>query len=101
MCLKKQVIVCPVCGREYLPEEVFMGEDFISKDIRAIVKDEDGKILNFEGTSISSPATVYQCDGCGNTFRITAKVDYKMDIVQDDFSEEYTSKYYRVSLAED
>lgn len=39
-------IICPKCGAEYLPSEIYFAEDLIGKQ-KNIVKNDEGKILSY------------------------------------------------------
>ena len=77
---KADVIVCPCCGAEYLPAEIFIPESYIGKP-KNIVKDEFGKIFTFDGESMNTYER-YQCDYCGNTFKVFAKTTFFQAIPQ-------------------
>ena len=101
ICMQFSKIVCPVCGREYLPEEIF-----VPCKPKNIVRD-NGKILGYTGDSFNLKET-YKCDGCDATLRILGCVKFMVDIApaQEDnlkyfFNEEYTSKFQRMRLAEE
>ena len=92
---KIEYIVCPKCGREYLPAEIYLPNSFLGKP-RDIHRLNNGKIESFEGQSMILDET-YICDACSTNFRVTAKVQFKTSEVQRvDFS-----KYYVTSLFED
>ena len=74
---KLEIITCPICGREYLPAEIFYPNSFLGKP-KDIDKDFDGKIINFNGKSIDSNET-YVCDGCGTVLKVTARVQFRVD----------------------
>ncbi len=96
----KQFITCPACGREYLPEEIFVRGDMYGNP-KAIVRDEKGKIIGYSGTTAHFSET-YICDGCGTNFRVSGCLSFKTDVAPvSSFDEEYVSKFERVSLSED
>ena len=48
---KFETIACPVCKYEYLPAEIYIPQNYFGRPI-LIERDNDGKILSYEGTSI-------------------------------------------------
>ena len=48
---KVEKIVCPQCGMEYLPAEIYLPNYLLGKPTR-IVRDENGKILDYDGINI-------------------------------------------------
>lgn len=85
--MKTEIIKCPYCGAEYLPEEIFMGDEFLGN--REIVKDENGKITIVGGIEPELSSS-YVCDCCNKRFIVKATVTY--EVMKDDFEEEYTVK---------
>ena len=83
-----KVISCPVCGREYVPSEIFVPKYFMGT-IKDKMLDENGKIELFNGTDMDLEET-YICDGCHNHMKIRAKVDFEVSSVFDGFEEEYS-----------
>ena len=83
-----QFIVCPHCGREYLPAEIYIPEVFIGQPTD--IEREGGKIDMFDGTDMNTTET-YQCDGCGKSFNIEAEVKFKTTPVKDTKFEEVYS----------
>ena len=100
--MKKQklnVIICPHCGREYLPSEIYIPKSFIG-DARSIIRTNAGKIDTFFGNSMDLNEE-YTCDKCLEKFKINAKVSFYTKAVEP-FSEEYCSKRNRkLSLSEE
>ena len=96
----KNTVCCPVCGREYLPEEIFMKCDMYGKP-EHIVRNEYGKIIEYEGKSITLDET-YTCDNCGTYFRATGKINCITNVaVKPKFEDEYISKFARARLSEE
>lgn len=100
---KKNIIVCPYCGAEYLPEEIYIPSDFLGS-VKDIVKDDQGKILSFVGQPMNLKEE-YTCDSCNHRFSVTANVTFKVaPCVEHDFNYDYSTKLYdheRESLKED
>lgn len=93
-------IICPVCGREYLPEEIF-----VPSKPSSIVRDNNGKIISYVGDSFSLEEQ-YCCDCCNTTFRVIGYTRFSTDVApivesKDIFNEEYTTKFQKMSLAEE
>lgn len=85
------VITCPKCGREYLPAEIYIPDNFFGRP-EYIKRDIDGSIIDYAGTSLDTEES-YICDNCKSTFKIAAKITF--DTVIDnksDFDTEYTTK---------
>lgn len=68
-------IVCPYCGREYLPAEIYIPKAFMGKPMD-VERTREGKIDNFNGPLMDT-AEEYICDGCGETFQVRASVSFK------------------------
>lgn len=97
---KLEVIVCPYCGREYLPSEIYLPNSFLGK-VNTVIRDISGRIDTFFGKSMDLKET-YTCDKCNKKFSVLAKVTFKTDIVTDEFDEEYTSHINKkISFLED
>lgn len=88
-------VVCPYCGREYLPAEIFMPDSFLGEP-KNIIKDENGKILSFSNSSMNLKEE-YTCDECGNTFQVEAAVKFKTIQKQSLFDDDA----YTVSITSD
>lgn len=70
----KYTITCPVCGREYLPSEIFVN---IFGKPYDIVRDYSGKIIDYMGESLDL-AESYKCDGCDKYFDVTLKPSFNV-----------------------
>lgn len=81
-------IVCPYCGAEYLPSEIFMPQDMLDKSY-IIHKTKEGKIEAFEGEGADLIAT-YTCDVCDKTFVVEADIKYTAK--KEDVEEEYVTR---------
>lgn len=88
---KFAVITCPICGREYLPAEIYIPKAFFGNP-NSIQRDIEGKIIDFDGNTIDSVETFY-CEKCNKPFSVNAKIlfDTKSNIAID-FDEDYTRK---------
>ena len=75
-------IVCPNCGAEYLPAEIFYPNEFFGKPA-TIEKTSAGKIQFFTGTTLNTQET-YTCDYCKRKMRIKADIDFKAYVQQID-----------------
>lgn len=98
---KESVIVCPVCGYEYLPAEIFIPKVFFGypEDIERTV---GGKIDVYEGTPMDLTEK-YTCDHCGAKFNVTADIKFKTkEEVTETFSTIYSSPLtQKISLSEE
>ena len=69
---KLDVIVCPTCGCEYLPAEIYLPNSFFGKPTN-IEKTREGKVETFEGMTMN-PNESYICDHCGTHFNVKANI---------------------------
>lgn len=94
---KVNVIICPHCGREYLPAEIYMPHSFLGKP-KTIVRTETGKIDSFLGSSMDLHET-YECDKCGTLFNVKATISFESQPEKEyDFNQEYSSPLRKSSL---
>lgn len=85
-------IICPVCGTEMHPAEVFIPNDFFGNP-KEIVRDTTGKIEFYTGNDMGL-VEEYICDGCNNTLNIEAKLSFDVSVkTKNFFEEEYTSTF--------
>ena len=86
---KKDVfIVCPNCGREYLPAEIYVPTTLLGKP-SDIERDPTGKIVSFTGSSMDTTES-YVCDGCSTPFTVYARVQFTPTVSTElDFNNEY------------
>lgn len=97
---KLEIIICPYCGREYLPSEIFLPKSFLG-DARSIVRTTAGKIDTFFGKSMDLKEE-YECDKCQGKFSVGARVSFYTKKIDTSFSEEYRSKINKkICLKED
>lgn len=88
-----ECIVCPKCGREYLPAEIYLPNQFLGRP-EGISRFTNGKIDNFDGYTMNLEET-YICDNCDTEFKTTAKVSFKTQIVnKTDFSQAYVTHLF-------
>lgn len=79
-------IICPNCGAEYAPQEIFLMNTFNNTDI---IKDEKGSIL----TDLSfDDDEIYKCDYCNQTFHVTMNIEFN---VYTKHIEEHTTKLHK------
>ena len=82
-------IKCPHCNAEYLPEEIFYPDSVFNNNVKA-VRDEEYKLIVVEGDSFNLEEE-FECEYCGCKFKVTGKVDFKTEkIEENDFDEETT-----------
>lgn len=98
---KIQYIVCPNCGAEYLPCEIYYPKSFLgdSRDIDKI----KGKIDSFDGMPMQLEET-YTCDHCDTLFQVAAKVTFKTNVLDKyDMSKAYATPLFddKLTLSED
>lgn len=83
-------IVCPNCGAEYLPVEIFIPQSFFG-NIKDIERDEGGKIVEFIGDNMDTKEQ-YRCDYCSKKFNIDANVDFIVESSSTSIDSTYTTK---------
>ena len=94
---KLETIICPICGREYLPAEIYLPNSFFGKPTE-IERTKEGKIDTFNGLTMNLNET-FTCENCGTTFGIKARVDFKTFVDESkDFSTEYVSPLHKKKL---
>lgn len=100
---KENYIICPHCGREYLPCEIFIPKHFIGES-RFVERLTDGRIDVVAYKTQPDLSEEYICDSCNKKFKVKAEVEF---LVEKDtignFEENYTTKLYndRITLKED
>ena len=86
---KSNIIICPNCGAEYLPAEIFLPDSFLGKP-ETINKNSRGEIIYYSGESMSLKEK-YICDYCNKTFKVNGKIQFNAIINKDvDFDEDYS-----------
>ena len=99
---KLDIIVCPCCGREYLPAEIYYPNSFFGKPMN-IDRTREGKIETFEGMTMN-PNESFICEDCGTSFTVKANVTFKTFIDSNkDFNTDYVSplREKKINLFED
>lgn len=86
---KLEVIICPYCGREYLPSEIYIPNSFIG-NANSVIRTNAGKIDTFFGNSMDLKEE-YTCDKCNGKFDISARVSF-FTKKKESFNEEFSSK---------
>ena len=98
---KNQYIVCPKCGAEYLPCEIYYPKSFLGDSLQ--IDKIKGKIESFSGNPMDLEET-YICDHCDTKFKAIAKVSFKTQIVEKyDMSKSYATPLFedKMTLSED
>ena len=91
---KFELIECPKCGYEYLPAEIFVPRGYFGRPTD-IVRDDAGKILSYEGTSVDL-FEKYICDKCNTEFRIVSKLQLTTELAfPGSFNDDYMTKIDR------
>lgn len=94
---KLDKIICPCCGAEYLPVEIFIPKAFFGKPTR-IIKDENHKIIDVVGPKQNFKEE-YICDYCNTPFKVLAKTQFvTKSEIKFDFDSDYTSSLKKQSL---
>lgn len=71
----KHKIVCPYCGAEYLPSEIYVPSAFFGKP-SLIIKNEDGKLSDIYNSDLMDLKEEYICDKCNHTFFVEANISF-------------------------
>ena len=94
---KSNIIICPNCGAEYLPAEIFLPDSFLGKP-ETINKNSRGEIIYYSGESMSLEEK-YVCDYCNKTFKVNGKIQFNAIINKDvDFDEDYSTPLKKKGL---
>ena len=89
------LIICPHCGCEYVPAEIFLPDSFLGKPFLIERESISGKIINYFGSSMDLDEN-YICDRCNQPFSIHAKIQFETEGT--DFRKDYTTKIKKPSL---
>jgi DNA-directed RNA polymerase subunit RPC12/RpoP len=98
---KTNYIICPKCGAEYLPAEIFY-PDVVLGNPENIIKDKKGKIEFFIGESVNLTEE-YTCYTCNCKFLVEGSVKFNTkESPKSKFDEDYKTVVYsnRSSLKE-
>lgn len=91
---KQKLIICPHCGCEYHPSEIFLPNYILGKP-QEIQRDSFGKILLYGGID-QDLKEEFICENCDTAFKVTARLDF---VVEEDkyksFSEDYSTTIYK------
>lgn len=89
--MKDNVIVCPKCGYEYTPSEIYISDYFLGKPT-FIRRNVNGEIQDLVGIK-PDLTELYKCDNCNTSFNIKATITYETNIdVGTDFDNCYETK---------
>lgn len=88
MTAKRNQIVCPKCGCEYLPAELFIKDSFLGNPSN-IIKGSKGEIISFYGSDMDLEADTFVCEKCGQAFKTEATITFKTTKVVDDFEDTF------------
>ena len=94
--MSKNYIICPHCGAEYLPCELYLPNSFLGHPSE-IQKDSDGKIINIFGKDMDLNE-FYRCDYCNKKFTVSAKIKFIVDSNTKDFDNQYKTKLTKPGL---
>ena len=91
---KEKIIVCPQCGYEYLPAEIYMPNSFLGKPKDITKEHMTGKILDYMGNSMNLTET-YICDNCDTKFKVVANLNFNAQKLSDS---KYKTKFKKEKL---
>ena len=86
-------IVCPICGAEYLPSEIYIPDEFFGKPTE-VIRDPADRIEFFLGKGMNLDEE-YICDSCGANMRISAKLSFVVDTEPVEDDDEYVTTFER------
>lgn len=91
--MKDVFISCPHCGRQYLPAEIYYPNEFFGRP-HDIDRLNGLKIESYLGQSMKLDED-YECDNCLRKFRVTAKIQFKVDALSKyDMSKAYVTNLF-------
>lgn len=82
---RKKFIICPNCGMEYMPGEIYFPKEFFGYQTNIIRLDK--KILTFDGPDMNLEEE-FICEGCNTKFRVNADISYTTEEVKDLFGKD-------------
>ena len=83
-------IICPNCGYEYHPAEIFLPNSVIG-NITYVDRDDEGHIISTISDT-SDYTETYQCDRCSKVFSTTLEMSFTTKSVKTiDFDSDYTT----------
>ena len=94
----ENIITCPHCGAQYLPEEILVSDDVLRKGVHA-TKDSHGRIIFVDGDVECIPE-MYICDFCDEPFAVEVSLSTKAKRI-DGFNEECSVSIRRMEEKED
>ena len=99
--MKNQKIICPFCGTEYLPGEIFLPKLFLGQPTN-VERDIHGKIIWQEGVDQNLQET-FCCVNCNKDFSIKADINFtvgipKINAINSDYIS--STKSDKITLAE-
>ena len=68
-------VICPYCGCQYLPGEIFSPKYFLGQP-KNIIRNIKGEILGSEGIDMDLSET-FTCEVCNKDFDVKAKIEFK------------------------
>lgn len=98
---KEILIVCPHCGAEYLPSEIFIPNSFFGSP-EDIDKDSIGRLEAYDGSKMDLKE-IYTCDYCNKELEVIADLKFKSQLKSDsNFNPVYTTPLHpnKISLFE-
>ena len=78
-------IICPFCGFQYLPGEIYDPKHFLGQP-KDIIRNNIGEILGHEGISMDLNES-YTCENCEQQFNVTGKISFNVTTNNESLSE--------------
>ena len=73
-----KIIVCPCCGAEYLPGEIYLPDYFVGQPTNIEKTYSEGKIMYYNGKDMDLEEH-FTCDRCNTRFKVKAKVSFETE----------------------
>lgn len=89
------IIVCPHCGYQYLPAEIYLPNVFLGKPEDILRESISGEIQDYFGNSMNLDEK-YICDNCNQPFEVHAKIQFNTEGV--DFNKPHKTVIKKQSL---
>lgn len=89
-------IICPHCGAEYTPAEIYIPSALI-KNPGHIVRDDNNKILETEYSPLDLTES-FICDFCNKEFVVEASISFSTYNSKEHYYEDYSTKLNKTKL---
>ena len=83
-------VICPICGQEYLPSEIFNPDAVFGKQ-RDITKSDSGEIRFYLGDDPDLEEE-FICDNCNTKLKINMIMTFNVEPFKEENFEDYSTK---------